>query len=72
MDESGFRIGESQTIRVLIYLNRNQRHKIVGGKQEWITDIKYISAAGESLPPILIFKDNHLSSGWIPKDAPSD
>ena len=56
MDESGFRVGESQTIKVLVPLNRQQKYKVVVGKQEWVIVIECINAAGEALPPMIIFK----------------
>ena len=37
MDESGFGVGESQTIKVLVPLDRTQKYKVVTDKQEWIT-----------------------------------
>ena len=70
MDESGFGVGEEQAIKVLIYLNKTQRQKIVGGKEEWITNIECINAASEALPPLLIFKGKHLNTCWISTDTP--
>jgi DDE superfamily endonuclease/Tc5 transposase DNA-binding domain len=72
MDESGFGVGEEQASRVLIYLDKIQRHKAVLGKQEWISDIECINAAGESLPPLLIFKGRNLNTRWIPANTPQD
>jgi hypothetical protein len=45
MDESGFGIGEELAFKVLVYLDRTQKHRVVGGKQEWVTDIECINAA---------------------------
>lgn len=42
------------------------------GKQEWVTVIECINAAGAALPPLLIFKAKHTNSAWIPTDAPLD
>jgi hypothetical protein len=50
MDESGFGVGESQTTKVLVPLNRQQKYKVVAGKQEWVTVIECINAAGDALP----------------------
>jgi DDE superfamily endonuclease/Tc5 transposase DNA-binding domain/helix-turn-helix, Psq domain len=72
MDESGFGIGESQTTKVLIPFRYNQKSKIIGGKQEWVTTIEAINAAGEALPPIIIWKGKHLYSGFISEDTPQD
>ena len=62
MDESDFGVGEEQAIKVLIHLDSVQKHKVVVGKQEWVTDIESISAAGESLPPLLIFKGKDMNT----------
>lgn len=71
MDESGFGVGESQTTRVLVPANLNQKHKSVVGKQEWVTDIECINAAGASLTPMIIFKAKNLNSSWLPSETPS-
>lgn len=71
MDESGFGIGEEQAMKVLIHLDSVQKHKVVAGKQEWVTDIESISAAGESLPPLLIFKGKNMNTRWISDQTPN-
>ena len=63
MDESGFGIGEEQALRVLVHLDKPARGRAVNSKQEWVTDIKCINAAGESLPPLLIFKGDYVNLG---------
>jgi hypothetical protein len=70
MDESGFGIGEEQAIKVLVYLDCAQKHKVVGGKQEWVTAIECISAAGEALAPLLIFKGQDMNTRWINERSP--
>jgi hypothetical protein len=70
MDESGFGIGEEQAMKVLIYLDNATKYTAVGGKQEWVTDIECISAAGEALAPLLIFKGTDVSSRWINEKTP--
>jgi hypothetical protein len=35
------------------------------GKQEWVTEIKYIYAAEGALPRIIIFKDKNIDSRWL-------
>ena len=66
MDESGFGVGESQTTKVLVPLERTQKYKVVAGKQEWVTVIKYINAAGGAIAPMIIFKGKDVNSGWLP------
>ena len=72
MDKSGFRIRESQTTRVLVPIDYNQKNKVVRGKQEWVTDVECINAAGRALPPLLIFKGQNLNTSWIPPKAPTN
>ncbi len=52
MDESGFDVGEEQSMNVLVHLDQAHRPKIIGGEQEWIADIECIDAAGEALPSL--------------------
>ncbi|KFY29173.1 hypothetical protein V491_00149, partial [Pseudogymnoascus sp. VKM F-3775] len=44
--------------------------KITPGKQEWITAIECVDAAGGALPPMVIFKAQNTNSGWIPEGTP--
>jgi hypothetical protein len=44
----------------------------VVGKQEWVTDIKCINAASESLMLMIIFKVKNLNSSWLPSETPSN
>jgi DDE superfamily endonuclease len=70
MDESGFGVGESQTTKVLVPLNRTQKYKVVTVKQEWVTVIEYFKAAGGALSPMIIFKGKDINSGWLPTQTP--
>lgn len=72
MDESGFAVGTSQTSRVLVNVREKSSWKVVHGRQEWINAIECVSAAGEALAPMLIFKAKHTNTSWIPTDAPND
>ena len=63
MDESGFGIGESQNTKVLVPIGSQSKTKRTIGKQEWVTDIECINAAGDALPPMIIWKGKHLNSG---------
>jgi hypothetical protein len=65
MDESGFGIGEEQIMKVLVYLDARQKEQVIGGKQEWVTDIECINAAGEALPPRLIFRGQDINTRWV-------
>jgi hypothetical protein len=70
MDESGFGIGEEQALKVLVHLDSTQKHKVIGGKQEWVTLIECINAAGEALAPLVIFKGKDLNARWINESSP--
>ena len=70
MDESGFGIGDEQAFKVLVYLDSTQMHRVVGGKQEWVTDIECINAAGEALAPLIIFKGTTMNTRWLNERSP--
>ena len=72
MDESGFAVGTSQTSRALVNIRHRSSWKVVHGRQEWITAIKCVSAAGTALPPLVVFKATHTNTSWIPKRPPLD
>jgi DDE superfamily endonuclease len=72
MDESGFGVGESQTTKVLVPVDRAQQYKTVVGKQEWVTVIECINAAGGALTPMIIFKGQNINSGWLPPQTPQN
>ena len=72
MDESGFAIGASQSSRALVNLREKSSWKVIQGKQEWVTAIECVNAAGAVLPPLLIFKAKYTNSAWIPINAPLD
>ena len=72
MDESGFGIGESQSTKVLIPITSRHKNKKIIGKQELVTDIECINAAGEAISPMIIFEGQQLNSGWIPPETPRD
>ncbi|KYG41120.1 hypothetical protein M433DRAFT_159418, partial [Acidomyces richmondensis BFW] len=64
MDESGFAIGASQLSRVLVNIRERSSWKVIKGRQEWITAVECVSAAGYAIPPLLIFKADTSNSGW--------
>ena len=72
MDESGFAVGTSQSSRVLVNIREHSSWKIINGRQEWITAIECVSAAGVAIPPLVIFKAKHTNTSWIPADTPLD
>lgn len=72
MDESGFAVGTSQTSRALVNVRDKTSWKKIQGRQEWITAIEVVGAAGVVGPPLLTFKSKHLSTAWVPDHAPPD
>jgi hypothetical protein len=72
MDESGFAVGTSQSSRALVNIREQSSWKVVNGRQEWITAIECISAAGVAIPPLVIFKAKHTNTAWIPTNTPPD
>ena len=70
MDESGFAIGDSQTSRALINIREQSSWKVIAGRQEWITAIECINAAGDAIPPLIIFKAKYTNTAWIPARTP--
>jgi hypothetical protein len=72
MDESGFAVGASQSSRALVNIREKSSWKVIKGRQEWITAIECVSAAGIAIPPLLIFKAEHTNTSWIPAGAPLD
>jgi len=72
MDESGFAVGASQSSRALVNIREKSSWKVIKGRQEWITAIECVSAAGFAVPPLLIFKAEYTNTSWIPAGAPLD
>ena len=72
MDESGFAVGQSETSRVLVNIREKSSWKSIAGRQEWITAIECVSAAGTAVPPLIIFKAKHTNTSWIPPNTPKE
>ena len=75
MDKTGFGIGATQSTRVLTVVETGQKRpckavKSAGARQEWVTSIECVSAAGTALPPLLIYKGTGImNSGWLPREV---
>jgi hypothetical protein len=72
VDKTGFSIGSSRKSVVLLDQLDKRREKKQPGRQEWITSLECVNAAGVTLPPCLIFKGKNLNSGWIPNETLAD
>ena len=72
MDETGFSIRTLQSAHVIIDKRMRKSFQAHPGRQEWVTSIECICADGTITSPFIIFKGEHISSAWIPKNAPHD
>lgn len=72
MDESGFAVGASQSSRALVSVREMSSWKVIAGRQEWVTAIGCVSAAGAAIPPLIIFKAKHTNTAWIPAHTSRD
>ena len=63
MDKSGFAVGESQSSRALVNVREKSSWKVVLGRQEWITAIKYIGANRIAVLLLIIFKAKYTNTG---------
>lgn len=45
---------------------------MIARRQEWITAIECINAAGVAIPPLIIFKAQHTNTAWIPAHTSRD
>lgn len=70
IDETGFAVGETQSMRIIVDSTQKSNWKVTAGKQEWITVLECIDGAHNALPPMIIFKAQNTNTSWIPKDTP--
>ena len=71
-DEHGFALGIGSNGRVVG--SSSSRTSVVKqpGNREWVTVLEGISAAGQRMKPLVIFKGKNLSSGWFPATSTPD
>lgn len=70
MDETGFAVGATQSTCIIVDSIHKSNWKVTAGKQEWISVIECIDAAGGCLNPLIIFKAKYTNTQWIPESAP--
>jgi len=77
MDETGHGIGTTQSTRCLVIRDMSGKGKGQGkkatkgtsGRQEWVTTIECVSAAGRALPALVIFKaTGSFNTRWLPEE----
>jgi hypothetical protein len=66
----GASIGTAQTSNVVVDTSVSNAYEAQPGRQEWLTVIECVSAAGEKITPYIIFKGQNLMSSWLPKPMP--
>lgn len=59
-------------MHIIVDSTQKSSWKVTSGKQEWITVIECIDAAGGSLSPMVIFKAKNTNSRWIPENPPAN
>ena len=66
VNESGFSIGTIQASRVIINSTVGSQLQAQPGHQEWVMVMECICADGTSISLLIIFKEESLSSAWVP------
>jgi len=69
MDEMGFSIGTMQASSIIIDKKMHTQFQASPGRQEWISIVECVSMDGRAIPPLVIFKGERLSNGWIPNNV---
>ena len=69
MDETGNSIGTIKGAHVVINKTLQTKYQAHPGRQEWVTVTECISADGQSIVPLIIFKGKNVLSSWVPKEA---
>jgi hypothetical protein len=68
MDESGFSIGKINATHVIINKRLRTKYQAQPGRQEWVSVVECICADGTSIPPLVIYWGENLSTTWVPAD----
>jgi hypothetical protein len=66
----GYSIGTMQGANVIVDRSLSTTYEAQLGRQEWVTVIECISATGEKIPPLVIFKGKNLLTTWLPQPLP--
>lgn len=69
MDETGNSIGAIKGAHVVVDKTLQTKYQAHPGRQEWVTAVECVSAVGQSIPPLIIFKGKNVLSSWVPKEA---
>jgi DDE superfamily endonuclease len=66
----GSSIGTANGGHVVVDDSVSTAYEAQPGRQEWVTAIECISATGEKIPPLIIFKGTNLLTTWLPQPLP--
>ena len=69
---SGFLIGTNQTRFIVVDSHLRRKYQAEPGRQEWVTVVECISADGNLIPPLVIFKGEDLMTSWIPREVENE
>ena len=64
MDEKGFLMGKSSSIKVICKRGKKRNFKLQDGQRELITVIETVSARGVVLPTHIVYKGTAQYKGW--------
>lgn len=64
MDEKGFLMGRSPSVKVICQKGKKRNFKIQDGQRELITVLETVSAAGAVIPPSIVYKGVAQYEGW--------
>jgi hypothetical protein len=64
MDEKGFLMGRSARVKVILRRGKKRNFKSQDGTRKLITVIETVSAAGTTLPPMIIYQGKAQYAGW--------
>ena len=70
MDETGVLLGQSTTLKMLVHRDTARRTRGTGLKRVLVTAIECISAAGDALPPLIIWPASTHRSVWNTHPTP--
>ena len=69
-DEMGVEVGRNGRAHVIAWRGARNVHSIVSDKQEWLSVLVCINAAGASIPSFYIFRGKHFRKNYIQKCEP--
>ena len=62
----GSSIGTANSAQVVVDSSISTAYEAQPGRQKWVTAIECISATGDKITPLIIFKGTNLLSTWLP------